>query len=106
MGTFATLGVDQHDDLLVQPPECHETLFVVAFANVFARYGEVVPNRLAANEIKAMNLDVPATLPFVPGGNTLIVVTICRASKCASRAISPLGSTGMRSSRVTTTWTL
>ena len=106
VGTLATLGVDQDDDLLVQPPECHETLFVVAIANVFARYGEVVPNRLAANEIKAMNLDVSETLPFVPRGHMQIVVTISRAGKRVPWAMSPPGSTGMRSSRVTTTWTL
>ena len=59
VGTLAALGVDQHDDLVVQPPEGYKALFVVALANVFARYGEVVPDRLATNEIEAMNLDVP-----------------------------------------------
>lgn len=69
VGALATLGVDQHDDLVVQTSEGNEALFVVAFANVFASYGEVVPNSLSANEIEAMNLDIPAALPFVPRGH-------------------------------------
>ena len=70
MRSTGTLGVNQHNHLTVQNAETHQTNLTVIFAFVFARNREVIPNRIAPNEIKSMILDVQFAFGFIPSEPT------------------------------------
>ena len=64
------LGVNQHNHLTVQNAETNQTHLTVIFPFVFARNGEVIPNRITSNEIKSMVLDVEFAFGFIPSEPT------------------------------------
>ena len=70
-----SLGVDEHNDLTGQETKGNPSTLTVILAQIFACYGEVVPDRFGADEIQAVRLDVALALRLVPGRHTLIVVT-------------------------------
>src|ERR1700720_45044 len=84
-GSFATFSVNHNNDLAVEAPEGDQPLLVVAPAHVLTGDREIVPDRLAANEVQAVTLDIVETLPFVPRSDYHIVVTIYPKSKSGSR---------------------
>ena len=65
MRPTGALGVNQHNHLTVQNAEAHQTNLTVIFPFVFARNREVIPNRIASNEIKSMVLDVQFAFGFI-----------------------------------------
>ena len=66
MRSTGALGVNQHNHLTVQDAETNQTNLTVIFPFVFARNREVIPNRIAANEIKSMILNVQFAFGFIP----------------------------------------
>ena len=62
MRSTGALGVNKHNHLTVQNAETNQTNLTVIFPFVFARNREMIPNRIASNEIKSMILDVQLSL--------------------------------------------
>ena len=70
MRSTGAFCVNQHNHLTVQNAETHQTHLTVIFPLVFARDREVIPNRIASNEIKSMILDVQFAFGFIPNEPT------------------------------------
>ena len=70
MRSTGALGVNQHNHLTVQYAETHQTNLTVIFSFIFARYREMIQNRIASSEIKSMILDVQFAFGFIPSEPT------------------------------------
>jgi len=75
MIVIATFCMHEDDNLPAEHSECDPARFAVVPANIFASNGETVPNRLSAEKIKSVAANVGPTLPLVPSGHYLIVIT-------------------------------
>ena len=53
-----SLGVDKHDNLTSQETEGNPSAFTVILTQVFACYGEVVPDRFGADKVQPVGLDI------------------------------------------------
>ena len=70
MRSTGALGVNQHNHHTVQNAETNQTNLTEIFPFVFARNCEMIPNRIASNEIKSMILDVQFAFGFIPSEPT------------------------------------
>ena len=63
---FRALGVNHHNHIGLKKTEANKALFAVVLPFVFTGHCEVVPDRIASNEVKPVILDVQLALWFVP----------------------------------------